>query len=76
MGELSGVFRGRGFRGRKEERKEGEAGMRWGDLGESGGPARGDRPSVRGSQCSGHSPWPPPIATPDSQARTVTALYT
>lgn len=62
MGELSGVFRGRGFRGRKEERKEGEAGMRWEDLGESGGPARGG-----GQTLSERQPvqWAQPLATPD-----------
>lgn len=61
VGELAGVFRGRGFQGRKEERKEGEAGMRWGDLGESGGPAGG------GQTLSERQPvrWAQPLATPD-----------
>lgn len=50
--------------------------MRWRDLGASGGPAEVDRPSVKGKQCCGHSPWPPPIPTPNGQARTGTALHT
>lgn len=35
-----------------------------------------DRPSVKGKQCCGHSPWPPPVPTPDGQARPGAALHT